>query len=635
MAGFNPYYYKKRIVHTPIRGARTDDGGMHAIYGTAAVIAPKPVPAQPAASAPKPQPKAALNPDQQKRAEALKSLQFPTHHAVQAYKDLTGEDHPRAKHARGAAPAQAFIPHPPGAAPASRPHSFNKPAPPAPPPPAAPVGKSAGKTVPVNKAPYVSLKKRRAAMDRIQKRVHFWKSGDGRDGRPNRLQAGWLRKHGYRHPLDKYDDTELQKYMESYMATASIIERLNHAVHGSVFKAGWDKPKRDLHSLGQEHHFNAKAHAKGGHVAFVHKDTYDKIKPHLGTHSATALGDHVRVRTGGAKVESVTEAKALRFRSQDGKWRTLHHKGNVQAQSSIPKKFRTRVEAMGAKIQQAGAGLALVFEDLAKAEACFQTLTAEGMRIVKHDIPGVLYVHSVLHEAQGNDPGPEEFGAGAGPVPDQLPGGKGDGKADDAFDAEQLEAGVKVEMEHTDDPAKAREIAKDHLSEDPHYYTKLKKAGLADELEKSESVVDRINAALGENFAQVFDDGTEAEDAAKRRSNGMGGWIVLVIGETYMVLPEDEANDRLEADPAASVHATYYDGDRMGGPESDTDEGLEERHSVASRLKNSAARKGLIKGHLKRAKNNRLVRKATARRGAIYAARRAARTATHNSRKDD
>ena len=30
-------------------------------------------------------------------------------------------------------------------------------------------------------------------------------------------------------------------------------------------------------------------------------------------------------------------------------------------------------------------------------------------------------------------------------------------------------------MEHTDDPDLAREIAMDHLTEDPDYYTKLEK----------------------------------------------------------------------------------------------------------------------------------------------------------------
>lgn len=39
----------------------------------------------------------------------------------------------------------------------------------------------------------------------------------------------------------------------------------------------------------------------------------------------------------------------------------------------------------------------------------------------------------------------------------------------------QLSIGMKVEMEHTNDKLKAKEIAMDHLYEDPKYYTKLKK----------------------------------------------------------------------------------------------------------------------------------------------------------------
>jgi hypothetical protein len=40
---------------------------------------------------------------------------------------------------------------------------------------------------------------------------------------------------------------------------------------------------------------------------------------------------------------------------------------------------------------------------------------------------------------------------------------------------QQLIKGIKVEMEHTDDVKVAKEIAMDHLAEDPNYYTKLKR----------------------------------------------------------------------------------------------------------------------------------------------------------------
>lgn len=56
----------------------------------------------------------------------------------------------------------------------------------------------------------------------------------------------------------------------------------------------------------------------------------------------------------------------------------------------------------------------------------------------------------------------------------KLTGGLADKKKPSDFDSKALQAGVKVEMEHTDDPNKAKEIAMDHLTEDPKYYEKLK-----------------------------------------------------------------------------------------------------------------------------------------------------------------
>lgn len=57
---------------------------------------------------------------------------------------------------------------------------------------------------------------------------------------------------------------------------------------------------------------------------------------------------------------------------------------------------------------------------------------------------------------------------------DKLPGGKADGKKPSDFDSKQLAMGIRHEMEHTNSKAVAREIAMDHLAEDPEYYTKLK-----------------------------------------------------------------------------------------------------------------------------------------------------------------
>lgn len=51
------------------------------------------------------------------------------------------------------------------------------------------------------------------------------------------------------------------------------------------------------------------------------------------------------------------------------------------------------------------------------------------------------------------------------------------------FDPEQVKMGLEVEKEHTDSPAIAQQITKDHLAEIPDYYTRLKK--MEDEAKKS------------------------------------------------------------------------------------------------------------------------------------------------------
>jgi hypothetical protein len=61
---------------------------------------------------------------------------------------------------------------------------------------------------------------------------------------------------------------------------------------------------------------------------------------------------------------------------------------------------------------------------------------------------------------------------------DKMPGGLADKKKPSDFDKSQLEKGISTELEHTKDKKRATEIAMDHLSEDPKYYDKLKKAGL-------------------------------------------------------------------------------------------------------------------------------------------------------------
>jgi len=62
---------------------------------------------------------------------------------------------------------------------------------------------------------------------------------------------------------------------------------------------------------------------------------------------------------------------------------------------------------------------------------------------------------------------------------DILPGGLGDKKSVSDFRPTEISKGKKVEKEHTKDPRLAAEIAKDHLTEDPRYYSKLRRFELS------------------------------------------------------------------------------------------------------------------------------------------------------------
>jgi hypothetical protein len=61
-------------------------------------------------------------------------------------------------------------------------------------------------------------------------------------------------------------------------------------------------------------------------------------------------------------------------------------------------------------------------------------------------------------------------------INDKLKGGLGDNRPDSDFPAKELKKGIKVEMEHTNDPEVAKEVTKDHLTEFPKgYYEELDK----------------------------------------------------------------------------------------------------------------------------------------------------------------
>ncbi len=98
-----------------------------------------------------------------------------------------------------------------------------------------------------------------------------------------------------------------------------------------------------------------------------------------------------------------------------------------------------------------------------------------------------------------------------------LTGGVGDTTAPSNVNTHELSIGVQVEMEHTNDPKVATEIAMDHLTEDPKYYTKLVNAGLATEFKPS------ANSGLGDP-TQSFNDKPRVGNNSVTGGN-MGGTI--------------------------------------------------------------------------------------------------------------
>jgi hypothetical protein len=106
----------------------------------------------------------------------------------------------------------------------------------------------------------------------------------------------------------------------------------------------------------------------------------------------------------------------------------------------------------------------------------------------------------------------------------KLKGGVGDNTPTNQVDANQLSIGVQVEMEHTNDLDIAKEIAMDHLTEDPEYYTKLIKAGLASEFQPSH------NSGFGDPN-QSFNDSSRVGHGGLKKGNIHGKMGNTSIGQ--------------------------------------------------------------------------------------------------------
>ena len=105
---------------------------------------------------------------------------------------------------------------------------------------------------------------------------------------------------------------------------------------------------------------------------------------------------------------------------------------------------------------------------------------------------------------------------------DSLPGGVADDAVADYTDVKELSIGVQIEMEHTNDPDIATEIALDHIRETPDYYSKLVAAGLASEFKPS------ANSGLGDPNSSVND----VSRLGKETTCTPGNDVVGTIGNT-------------------------------------------------------------------------------------------------------
>lgn len=120
---------------------------------------------------------------------------------------------------------------------------------------------------------------------------------------------------------------------------------------------------------------------------------------------------------------------------------------------------------------------------------------------------------------------------------ESIEGGLADGKQDSEFDPAALAKGMDVEREHTSDDAVAKEIAKDHLTEDPEYYDKL------DKMEK-----------MSED-----DDEEPAHDYCSTQFNLPHAVGLKVMGMADRIKDEDLAEKGREDDPHITVLYGIHD----------------------------------------------------------------------------
>jgi len=106
------------------------------------------------------------------------------------------------------------------------------------------------------------------------------------------------------------------------------------------------------------------------------------------------------------------------------------------------------------------------------------------------------------------------------------------------FDDREVSRGIEVEKEHTKDVEIAKQIALDHLKEDPHYYAKLRK------VEPKEQTMSQFSNFMEEFLSEVKHIGFKA--AAKAAGGGEKGARIVAAAARNASAAAKRKNPRLK-----------------------------------------------------------------------------------------
>jgi len=131
---------------------------------------------------------------------------------------------------------------------------------------------------------------------------------------------------------------------------------------------------------------------------------------------------------------------------------------------------------------------------------------------------------------------------------DKLPGGVADGMPDSKFPPQALAEGIKHEHEHTSNDQAAKEIAKDHLSEDSKYYEKVKQIEKASDAAHKD-VLAKLLEAKSHSDNKRYDRKTAILRELMQKAPQ--DWVVDDAKPKYKGVTHTPTNFRLHTDPTA------------------------------------------------------------------------------------